>query len=406
MIHDGSSSEKLIGTVDGESDMGGPTLAYPEFWDQLAGGFRGPWAENMTAFVGQRWRRWMGEYKRLGGHVDVLHVDAEWHGWYISHGFAEQRSSVTNATGIWEAMAADPRWPSLQARLNLAGKAFGADFADITDMASWQLNSTTDLRAHVWDAVMFQRNAEIVNASYFEPVREAGFPAVKCSNYGHTYTPPPKLWTYMSGTSEGHPPFAGPGAHVGTHQSKSFYTPSNGLAAGCEVAVGPSSRMNFCWNWGTPFWERKLVAEPLDYAVLLASTTRIRGMVAANPHVPVMPWLEPKSSVTYPVGGSYLADSDMYQEMVLHMALTGVSEFLFWHAGPPRCCFCGRLGACRNGKTCSQTTSQPAGVSCPDPPSNLTETITVGVPILNQVLAEADALVGTAERSALILDAP
>jgi hypothetical protein len=73
--------------------------------------------------------------------------------------------------GVWTAVAADPRWPALQARLNAAGRSFGASFADISDMSTWPLNSTTDLRAHVWDAVMFERTAEIVNASYFEPIR-------------------------------------------------------------------------------------------------------------------------------------------------------------------------------------------------------------------------------------------
>ena len=394
------TGQKLIGVVDGESDMGGPTLSYAQFWDPIDGGrFRGPWGDNMTAFVGARWRRWMAEYKKQGGQVDVLHVDAEWSLWYISRGFAAQRSHDDNQTGVWTPVAADPRWPALQARLNARGHGLGADFMDISDMDSWPLNSTADLRAHVWDSVMFERMAEIVNASYFEPIRES-FPAVKCSNYGHTYTPPAELWTFMSGTSEGHPPFTGSGAHVGTHQAKSFYTPSQGFQTECAVEVGPSSRMGFCWSWGTPFWERKLVAEPLDYAVLLWSTTRIRGIVAANPQVPVTPWLEPKNSVTYPYpGGSYLANSDMYQEMVLHMTLTGVSEFLLWHAGPPRCCFCGRLGACSDGEPCD-------AVTCPDPPSNRTESITVGVDVLNGVLAEADAVAGAAGRTALVLDAP
>eukprot|EP01046_Picozoa_sp_COSAG06_P047564 COSAG06_NODE_6945_length_2704_cov_1.492131_3_plen_602_part_00 len=392
------AGQKLIGTLDGPSDMGGPTLSYPEFWDPLDGGFRGPWADNMTAFVSARWRRWMAEYKKVGGQVDVLHVDAEWRGWYISEGFAAQRSVQDNTTGVWAAVVADSRWPALQARLNAVGKGLGVDFADISDMASWPFNSTTDLRAHVWDGVMLERTAEVVNASYFEPIRES-FPAVKCSNYMHTYTPPPDLWTFMTGSSEGHPPFAGRGAHVGTHQSKSFYAPSRAFGSECAVTVGPSSRMGYCWSWGTPFWERKLVVEPLDYAVLLWSTTRIRGMVVANPQVPVMPWLEPKASDIYPSGGSYLADSDMYQEMVLHMTLTGVSEFLFWHAGPPPCCFCGRLGACSSGEPCDPST-------CRDPQSNRTESIVIGVDVLNSVLAEADALIGTAARVPLVLDAP
>ena len=290
--------QRLIGTVDGESNMGGPTLAYTEWFDPLEGGFRGPWGDNATAFVSARWRRWMAEYKRVGGEVDVLHVDAEWRLWMISGGFAKQRSTATNQTGIWEAVPKDPRWPALRARLDVAGEPYGVNFSDISDMGSWELNSTMDLRAHVWDAVMFERTAEIVNASYFEPVRDS-FPDVKCSNYGHTYTPAAEFWTYM-GQGEGHPPFAGKGAHVGTHQAKSFYIPPKGFDQTCAVAAGPTSKMQDCWSWGTPFWERKLVTKPLDYAVLLWATTRVRGMVTANPRVPVSPWLEPKSSVACP----------------------------------------------------------------------------------------------------------
>ena len=104
--------------------------------------------------------------------------------------------------------------------------------------------------------------------------------------------------------------------------------------------------------------------------------------------------------VTYPFpGGPYLADSSMYQEMVIHMALTGVNEFLLWHAGPPRCCFCGRLGACKDGIPCDPT-------SCPDPPSNRTDSPTSGVHALNPVLAELDIMAGAEGRVALVLAAP
>ena len=55
----------------------------------------------------------------------------------------------------------------------------------------------------------------------------------------------------------------------------------------------------FCaFTTGTPFWERKLATDPVDYAVLLWGTTRIRGMAVANPRVPLMPWIAPKRSLT------------------------------------------------------------------------------------------------------------
>ena len=389
--------QRLIGMIDGESNMGGMDLRDQSDWDLLPGGeFSGPWGDNMTAYVSDRWGRWMAAFKEAGGAVDVITVDAEWSGWFIGKGFAAQRSRRTHQPGVWHALVADPRWPALRARLDAAGAPYGAAFANVSDMGTWALNDTADLRAHVWNAVMYERYAEVINASYFSPAR-AAFPRVKGSNYGHMYTPPDALWTFMAGAGEMHPPFAGGGAHVGTHQAKSFYPPNAAFRSGCGVNVGASSRMNFCWNFGTPFWERKVVAAPFDYAVLLWATTRVRGMVAANPAVPVMPWVAPKDSAVYPPGGSAIATSDVYQEIILHMALSGVREFLFWHAGPPRCCWRG----CK-----AMNVSGCAWGTCPDPPSNKTESATVGVAALNAVLAEADAVAGVAGRAVLAAGAP
>jgi hypothetical protein len=173
--------------------------------------------------------------------------------------FAEQRSTTTNKTGVWNAVVADPRWPALLAQLNLAGAEYDLDFSatNLTDMATWTTDQT-DMRSHVWDSVMFQRYATVINQSYFEPIRKV-FPAVKGSNYAHSYTPPAPFWTYMTGSSEMHPPFAGRGAHVGTHQTKSFYFPVARLAEQCTVALGVTHRMAWCWSYGTPFWERSFV---------------------------------------------------------------------------------------------------------------------------------------------------
>ena len=144
----------------------------------------------------------------------------------------------------------------------------------------------------------------------------------------------------MTGSSEHHPPFAGRGAHVGTHQSKSIYPQSAGLSGGCAVELGKRTRMGECWLYGTPFWERKFVPSPLEFGVLLWAVTRARGMAVAAPRVPSMPWVAPKASALYPPGGgSLLAQSELYQEMLLHLALAGVRDFLFWHYGPDPCCW-------------------------------------------------------------------
>ena len=68
--------QRLIGMIDGESDMGGATLSYPQFWDPLPGGFAGPWADKMTASVSSRWQKWLASStcadRCCTGGVDLL----------------------------------------------------------------------------------------------------------------------------------------------------------------------------------------------------------------------------------------------------------------------------------------------------------------------------------------------
>jgi hypothetical protein len=90
-----------------------------------------------------------------------------------------------------------------------------------------------------------------------------------------------------------------------------------------------------------------------------------------------------------------MKNSDLYQESLLHLALTGVQEFLYWHYGPLDCCW----GAVSSPNSCSG--SNPCGG-----PANQSESITVGVNILNRVLVEADEVAGSANRTVLILDPP
>ena len=73
----------------------------------------------------------MAQFKKIGGKLDVIHIDAEWSGWLIARGFAQQRSSTTNRTGVWGAIVADDRWPALQTRLNAAGKSVHVTFHSI-----------------------------------------------------------------------------------------------------------------------------------------------------------------------------------------------------------------------------------------------------------------------------------
>jgi hypothetical protein len=314
--------QRLLGMLDGKSDPAlYANLRDQTEWDPLPDGFFGPWAERAAHQSQQRWGAWLGAFAAAGGEVDVFHVDAEFSGWAVTgdakSSFAAQRSITTNATGVGAALLRDPRWPALRARLEAAGAPFGANFsnASVASMGGWAADAR-DMRAHVWNAVMYVRMAEALNASFTVPAL-AAFPGAALSSYSHSYRPPETHWTYMTGTSEHHPPFAGPGAHVGTHQSKSIY-PQGDLRPGCAVVPGIRSRMGECWTFGTPFWERKFVPYPVEFGALMWAVTRARGLAVAS-GVPAMPWIEPKASALYPPGGSLLKQSELYQVLCYAM---------------------------------------------------------------------------------------
>ena len=61
------AGHKLIGVIDGHSDMGSETLHNPSSWDALSGGFYGPWGGNLTQIIAPRWSKWMNAFKKVGG---------------------------------------------------------------------------------------------------------------------------------------------------------------------------------------------------------------------------------------------------------------------------------------------------------------------------------------------------
>ena len=50
----------------------------------------------------------------------------------------------------------------------------------------------------------------------------------------------------------------------------------------------------------------------------------------ARQGTPLHPWIEPRESRWYKSGKSLFFESDLYQEMLLHMAMAGVRRYLWW----------------------------------------------------------------------------
>jgi hypothetical protein len=193
---------------------------------------------------------------------------------------------------------------------------------------------------------MSERIAKMLNASVYQSIAKH-FPDVEVSNYDQShYSSEPKYWaghlnSYVA------PPI-GTGWHIGTHSSKSFYC---GDAATTQLSIT------------APYMTVNRTASP--FGMLLLHTRQIRSI--ARQGTPVMPWLEPRESNWTLSKRSLMHGSDMYQEVILHLAMAGVRRFLWWrdsHELP----------------------------------------LTKGIEIANCVVAEADKLIGDSARTAMSLD--
>ena len=233
--------QRLLGMLDGKSDPAlYANLRDPTEWDPLPDGFFGPWAERAAHQSQQRWGAWLGAFAAAGGEVDVFHVDAEFSGWAVTgdakSSFAAQRSITTNATGVGAALLRDPRWPALRARLEAAGAPFGANFsnASVASMGGWAADAR-DMRAHVWNAVMYVRMAEALNASFTVPAL-AAFPGAALSSYSHSYRPRDALDVHDR-HQRAPPALCGAGGARG-HPSKQVYLPPGRPSPGVRGRAG------------------------------------------------------------------------------------------------------------------------------------------------------------------------
>ncbi|MBX9789394.1 MAG: hypothetical protein K2Y37_10805 [Pirellulales bacterium] len=190
------------GYIDPVGANGQPTDYYMIWMDQ--------WVAQASAWL----RSFLTQYKALGGKLDMLVVDIE-HGFdYHTLQFYEQRidpnAPITRT--LWEAMAADPRWPAVKARLLAAGLT-EADFATI------EVWDATGRQAAIWNAVMEERQAEYLNRGIFDVVRSV-FPEATVSNYSQYY----RSTTIPSGTFYGsHSSSATVGTILGNAQSAPIY---------------------------------------------------------------------------------------------------------------------------------------------------------------------------------------
>jgi hypothetical protein len=188
-------------------------------WDLDDAGNTMPWADEWQAVVEQRLDEWFGDYKAAGGpNIDIVFHDLE----SLIFGFGHHFGKFANNSAVFSPWVADPRWPALLAELNARGEPYGLSFNDMAAAANTSCCGestcapgcdTTVFYSYVWNEVMSQRIAKMMNASLYHSIAKH-YPQVQVSNYDQArYSTEPTYWA-GSRTSYVAPPI-GTGCHVG-----------------------------------------------------------------------------------------------------------------------------------------------------------------------------------------------
>lgn len=250
--------------------------------------YRGIWWDHGVARASKRVDDWFARFKAAGGSVDVLVLDFEQGFGYWQLYYLAEREYPCGLAQYLNALVQDPRFASIP----------GADrIDDVERLVDWYRHDDY-LR---WDAVMHERLAHYIDRVLYEPAAKH-FPGIELSNYGYYYQAPALQLPDINGHDQNR---YGPGRHVGTHQSRALY----GWLANIRDHILDGSQP----YRATPF-------NGFRYAV-----NAMRAM-ALSSTVPVSPWVANKE-----FSQSLLRDSDLYQELILHVALSGIDYLLYWN---------------------------------------------------------------------------
>ena len=278
------------------------------------------WADKWKRIVSKRFDEWFARLKALGGSVDVIMLDFEGQPYWEWQHYANDSNTLQ----------ADPRWPAVREELNSKGRLFGVSFDDLSDMHSWGMDSS-DFRQFVWADVMLSRRGRYLNETLFDPARKS-FPQVKGSDYDHSHHPAPgKQWAFAAGGVTKQPLCCG--SHVGTHGSRAYY--------GWSTSQKPTIAWTAPASKNGKVAAMNVSAPNTPFNMMLHYIRQIRGELLSVPGVGMMPWVQPKNSSWYSKlchtaacsNHSTLSLDGTWEEMLFHMALNGVSEFLWYRAG-------------------------------------------------------------------------
>lgn len=255
---------------------------------------QGVWPEAGVRAVAEELDGFFRAYKAAGGIADALILDFEdnYSNWVIGAGENLDR---------WQAIQRDRRFPALSEKLG---------FSDLTTVAHF--NRGTNYQK--WNAVMGGVVDKALNDAVFRVARRY-YPNIRASNYDSIIiTPENAVWEY-----NGHPEIRA-GIPFGTHQGPVFYSWIGNLRDKALVADKPFGLQPF--------------------SGVLQTVNRVRA-IRRSSNSPMHAWIhayfhrgdkpdDPGAAV------AVVGKTPYYKELVVHLALHGISDFIFFNPKPHR----------------------------------------------------------------------
>jgi len=274
------------------------------------------WWDNGVNLAIEKFDSLFSELKSAGVKIDAVVLDSE-------KGFNEWAGVVDKPTdeiinGFWQAIENDPRFGESgeNIRQELITLGYEPAFAHLNDTV-WKKGKKAICDEGyncqdnflVWRAFALKRAADYRNKAIFETIKKY-YPNIIMSDYNFYYWNP----NFAIKSEYGYETRKyGFGAIIGTHQSQSFYALllKKGIAYGGPDYFQPDSYNSFRYE-----------------------VNKMRAMYLARPDIPIQPWVSGRSWDGNPsVGPFLLQNNDLYQEMIIHLGLTGVDPFLYFN--PP-----------------------------------------------------------------------
>jgi hypothetical protein len=274
--------------------------------------YTGLWWEHGVARSAERMVAFVAEYIEQGGpSIDYLVADTE--KWLSVQSVGVDQTELCTVQK-WQAVQTDPRIIKIVAQVKNLRPEFTYDISlpgSLSDSLCRRGNRNAQCYANVmaWDAVGFQRVAEATNIAFFAPLKQY-YPNISFSNYGFkAYSsdfPVPERNGALS--------FMYPSSALnGNQQSFPHYGSFSIGASNALIATVPG-----------------LVAfERTPFNAMLYDVNALRAQRLTEPNREVKPWITCKHQDGSPPS-TLLYTSRYYEEMILHLALTGVDSFIAW----------------------------------------------------------------------------